>query len=135
MFKVPHLWFFICLISPTLCLAEQQHIVDHEDPISIDPQLTLAKLVDITLNNYPDASIIPALQQQVNALKQQGNSWLAGALTASMYYRDDLVSDDTGNREIEGAVEVPLWNWGQREAGQKLAQQTEITNQLKNKCY
>ena len=132
MFKAPHLWFFICLIiSPTFCLAEQQHIVDHEDPISIDPQLTLAKLVDITLNNYPDASIIPALQQQVNALKQQGNSWLAGALTASMYYRDDLVSDDTGNREIEGAVEIPLWNWGQREAGQKLAQQTEITNELK----
>lgn len=130
------LWFFICIIvSSTFCLAEQQHqhVVDHHDSVSIDPELTLSEFIDITLENYPDASIIPALQQEVNALKQQGNSWSAGALTASMYYRDDLVSDDTGNREIEGAVEVPLWHWGQKEIGQRLAEQTEITNELKTK--
>lgn len=134
MFKSNLLWFFIYLIvNSTSCLAEQQHIVDHYDSISIDPQLSLAELINITFENYPDTRIVPALQQEVIALKQRGNSWLAGALTASMYYRDDLVSDDTGNREIEGAVEIPLWNWGQRKVGQRLAQQTGITNGLKEK--
>jgi len=134
MFKLNPLWFFIYLtIHTSFCLAEQQHIVDHNDPISVDPQLTLPALIDLTLQNHPDASIIPALQQEVSALKQQGNSWLAGALTASMYYRDDLVSNDTGNREIEGAVEIPLWNWGQQEASQKLAEQAEIASELQAK--
>jgi len=134
MFRLSLLWFFICLfVNSTLSLAKQEHIVDHHHEISVDPQLTLTELVDITLEKYPDASIIPALQQEVKALKQRGNSWLAGALTASFYYRDDAVGNDTGNREIEGAIEMPVWNWGQRSAGQKLAQQAEIANEFKTK--
>jgi outer membrane protein TolC len=129
MFRLSLLWFFLSLfINSTVSLAEQEHIVDHHHQISVDPQLTLAELVQITLEKHPSAAIIPALQQEVEALKQRGNSWLAGALTASFYYRDDAISNDTGNREIEGAIEMPVWNWGQRAAGQKLAEQAEIAN-------
>ncbi len=134
MFRLNLLWFFICvLINSTISLAEQEHIVDHHHQISVDPQLTLAELVQITLEKHPNAAIIPALQQEAEALKLRGNSWLAGALTASFYYRDDAVGNDTGNREIEGAIEMPLWNWGQREAGQQLAQQVETANEFQAK--
>ena len=134
MFRLNLLWFFICvLINSTISLAEQEHIVDHHHQIVVDPQLTLAALVQITLEKHPGAAIIPALQQETEALKLRGNSWLAGALTASFYYRDDAVGNDTGNREIEGAIEMPLWNWGQREAGQQLAQQVETANEFQTK--
>jgi len=132
MYKRNPVWFFIGLlvVSP-LTLARSEHLVDHHDPITVDPQLSLPELVDITFENYPEAIIIPALQQEVEALNQRGNSFLAGALTASFYYRDDAVGNDTGNREIEGAIKAPLWNWGQRQAGQNLAEQAEKTNLLK----
>ena len=134
MFRLNLLWFFICvLINSTISLAEQEHIVDHHHQLSVDPQLTLAELVQITLEKHPGAAIIPALQQETEALKLRGNSWLAGALTASFYYRDDAVGNDTGNREIEGAIEMPLWNWGQQEAGQQLAQRVETANEFQTK--
>ena len=134
MFRLSPLWFFICLfVNSATAVAKQEHIVDHHHQIAVDPQLTLAELVEITLEKYPGAAIIPALQQEAEASKQRGNSWLAGALTASFYYRDDAVGNDTGNREIEGAIEMPLWNWGQRTAGQKLARQVEIANEFKTK--
>ncbi len=132
MFK-PNLWLFIVYFINSVAFAEQEYIVDHAHPLSVDPQLTLSQLIDITTKNHPDTRITTALQQQSDVLKLRGNSWLAGALTASMYYRDDLVSDDSGNREIEGAVEIPLWNWGQREKGQQLALQTGVANTLKVK--
>jgi outer membrane protein TolC len=132
MYKLNPVWFFIGLmVVPPLSLARPEHLVQHHDPIIVDPQLTLPELVDITLENYPEAIMIPALQQEVEALTQRGNSFLAGALSASFYYRDDAVGNDTGNREIEGSIEAPLWNWGQRQAGQNLAQQAVKTNSLK----
>ncbi len=134
MYRLNPMWFFISLmvVSP-LSLARSEHLVDHHDPITVDPQLTLSGLVDITLENYPEAVMIPALQQEVEALTQRGNSFFAGSLSASFYYWDDAVANDTGIRELGGEIAAPLWNWGQRQAGQNLAQQAGKTNSLKAK--
>lgn len=118
----------LALSISTVCLAERKPIVDHHDPISINPDLSLSTLLAKTLEKYPDAALWPALQQQAEALKNRGDSWLAGSLTASINYLDDSVADDLGNREIEGGIEIPLWNWGQREAGQKLADHAQQDN-------
>lgn len=43
-----------------------------------------------------------------------------------MRYQDDLPGDDIGSREIETELELPLWNWGQRSAGQAVAEQAYL---------
>lgn len=107
--------------------AEEVHLVDHIDVITIDPQLNLADLINQTLEKYPDQALIAAMLQESEALNQRGSRWIAGAPTVSIDYKDDFIGSDTGAYELEGAVEVPIWNWGQRDAGLHLAEQAELT--------
>jgi outer membrane protein TolC len=107
--------------------AEEVHLVDHIDVITIDPQLNLVDLVNQTLEKYPDQALIAAMQKESEALNLRGNRWIAGAPTVSIDYKDDFVGSDTGAYELEGAVEVPIWNWGQRDAGLRLAEQAALS--------
>lgn len=126
----------VCFISAWLlfavpCLAKDFQIVEHYDSISIDPQLTLTDVVDITLQEHPEGKLIPAMEQEVEALRRRGDSWLAGAPSASFYYVDDTLGADIGKREIDADMEFPLWNWGQRSAGQHLAESAKIASGLR----
>jgi outer membrane protein, heavy metal efflux system len=132
-FKRP-IWFLpVCYFLIVPCYAEEQHLVDHFDPITIDAQLTLSDVINLTLEKYPDAALIPALQEEAEALQRRGNNWLAAAPSAFFYYWDDTVGADTGRREIDGAIVLPLWNWGQRDAGQQLAKQAFNSSRLQEK--
>ncbi len=118
------------LLFSSSCLADEEHIVDHHDPITIDVQLTLADTINRTLEQYPEGMLIPAMQEEAAALQKRGDSWLGGAPSAAFYYWDDMFGDNTGVREIEGVMEFPLWNWGQRDAGQELAEQAHKSSSL-----
>jgi len=107
--------------------AESSHIVDHVDLITIDSQLSLSDLVDQTLEKYPDYALIAAMNQETAALNQRGSRWIAGAPVASINYMDDFVGSNTGAYELEGSVAVPIWNWGQRDAGLRLAEKAELS--------
>ncbi|MGR9101317.1 MAG: TolC family protein [Gammaproteobacteria bacterium] len=129
-------WLFPAwLLIGAACLAEEDPIVDHFDPIVTDPGLTLTELVDFTLENYPDGALFAALKEEAEALQRRGDSWIAGALNAGFFYRDSWVSgaESTGAPEISGEIEVPLWNWGQRSAGQQLAKNAQIAGELQIK--
>lgn len=110
-----------------LALANDEHVVKHDDPVEIKQDLSLAELVDLTLQKYPEQSLQQALIKEAEALKLRGSSWLGGAPSVSFRYQDDLPGDNTGLREIESEVELPLWNWGQRSAGLALAEQAEAS--------
>ena len=125
----------IWLLLATPGLAEEQQIVAHFDPITVDPQLTLPGVIDLTLEKYPEGALLPALQQEAEALQRRGDSWLAGALNAVFFYRNSWAKDavNTGAPEFEGAIEVPLWNWGQRAAGQQVAENAAKASKLQAK--
>ncbi|NOQ15976.1 MAG: TolC family protein [Methyloprofundus sp.] len=127
------LLLFISWINTfSIAQAEQEHIVDHVDLITVDPQLSLADLIVQTLEKYPDYQLISAMHQESDALQERGSRWFAGAPTASVYYRDDFAGSDTGAYEVDAGVAVPVWNWGQRDAGLQLAEQSQqsITYQV-----
>ncbi len=130
---------FVLIALSIVCSvhADEQYIVEHRDPITIDSQLSLSELIDLTWQNYPESALLPALKQETEALRQRGDSWVAGALTATFSYRNGWVRDavGTGAPEIAGAIELPLWNWGQRAAGQRLAQMAEQANTLRSKVF
>ncbi len=105
--------------------AEQQHIVDHVDLIIVDPQLSLSDLVTQTVEKYPDYALIAAMQQESSALHERGSRWISGAPQLQTYYKDDFAGSNLGAYEFDGLIQVPVWNWGQRDAGIQLAQQAE----------
>lgn len=119
--------FFLILLTVSHCYAHDDAIVEHHDYIQTDKNLTLSQVVSLTLEQFPDQMLNTARQQEANALQQRGNSWLAGAPNIAMRYQDDLPGDDIGSREIEAELELPLWNWGQRSAGQKVAEEAQLS--------
>ncbi|MCK4841408.1 MAG: TolC family protein [Methylococcales bacterium] len=112
----------LLIFSTTLCFAHENAVVDHHDMIHIDKTLTLAQVITHTVDKFPAYIINAALKDEANALQRRGDSWLAGVPSIAMRYQGDFVADNIGSREIEAELELPLWNWGQRSAGQAIAE-------------
>ncbi len=119
----PLVWVAVYAVCATTGHAQPGLIVSHIDPVQVDAQLTLPLLLEQTLKQYPEFQLQQARQQESAAIHQRGEAWLAGPVTLSASYLDDWLADDTGYREFDAQVEIPLWRWGQREAGQTLATQ------------
>ncbi|MDO9423110.1 MAG: TolC family protein [Methylobacter sp.] len=111
---------FLATITPGF--AESPPIVDHLDPIESVATLSLAQVVDLTLEKYPDASWLNSLEQEAAAIAQRGNSWTAGAAQAGLRFQE---ATSGTLHYIDGTVEVPLWNLGQRDAEQRTAKLAE----------
>lgn len=120
-------FFFVLLWSCFLTVSEakETYIVDHVDPVVVDAQLKLSDLVLLTLENYPDYALIAAMYQESQALKERGSRWISGAPQLQTYYKDDFAGTGLGAYEFDGSIQVPVWNWGQRDAGLKLAVEAE----------
>lgn len=110
------------LTSPAF--AETNRIVDHIDPINIVESLTLTDVIDQTQKNYPDISWLTALEQEAEAIRQRSESWSAGALQAGLSY--EQVTSGTLHI-VNSSLEVPLWNWGQQDAEERLAQNAKLS--------
>ncbi len=99
--------------------ADSLPIVEHHDPIEIDAALSLSKVIDLTLEKYPDATWLNSLEEEAAALAQRGESWTAGAAQAGLRFQE---ATSGTLHYIDGTVQVPLWNLGQRDAEQRLAE-------------
>ena len=104
--------------------SETTHAVEHHDPIVIDDTLNLAKLIELTMEKYPDTTWLSALEEEAAALDQRSKSWTAGAAQASLGYQS--ISSFKLNYGTVG-LQVPLWNLGQRDAEHQLASQAETS--------
>lgn len=106
---------------------ELQAAVPHHDPIVVDNTLTLSKLIDQTLEKYPDSYWLKALEEEANAINQRSESWIAGAPQAGLRYQE---ATSGTLHYIDATVQIPLWNLGQRDAEQKLGAQAESSAAL-----
>jgi len=124
MYGIRRIYSILVLLSlNTGVIANEERMVQHDDLIKINHQLTLSKLVDLTLEKYPKQSINQALVEEAKALQQRGDHWLSSSPRIAFRYQDDRVANNVGLREIASQLILPLWNWGQRSAGQNLATQ------------
>ncbi len=110
--------------TPTRKPDDTAHAVDHLDPIVIDSTLTLPKLIDLTMQKYPDTAWLNSLEEEAAAIAERSKSWTAGASQATIGYQS--ISTFRLNYAT-GSVQVPLWNLGQRDAEHKLANQAETS--------
>ncbi|MFZ2726993.1 MAG: TolC family protein [Methylococcaceae bacterium] len=108
--------------------ADEALVVDHHDPIEIETGLTLNKLVALTVEKYPDSAWLEALEAESSAIAQRSNSWTSGANQVSLRYQE---ATSGTLHYIDAAVQVPLWNLGQRAAERSIADhaQTSATAQ------
>ncbi|MGY6276784.1 TolC family protein [Methylomonas sp. MgM2] len=111
-----------------------QLMVEHLDPIQIDPQLTLPQLLEQTLQAYPDRLINEALNREADALAERGDSWFAGSHALALNYSDDTVGSNKGAREAVAELEFTVWNWGQRSAAQDVAEQAYLAADKQSKA-
>ena len=105
-----------------LSFAQSPLIVEHQDLIQSDATLSLAKVVELTLEKYPDSSWLNSLEEEAAALAQRGNSWTAGASQAGLRFQE---ATSGTLHYIDAQVQVPLWNLGQRDAEQRTAKLAE----------
>ncbi len=129
-----HVIFFLAMIllvarpahsqDPTWERDTSIQVVDHLDPIVVDASLTLPKLVDLTMQKYPDTTWLTALEEEAAAISERSKSWTAGSSQAIVGYQ--TISTFKLNYAT-GNVQVPLWNIGQRDAEHKLANQAETS--------
>lgn len=112
----------VFLMTIALSFADSTHVVEHHDPIESDATLSLSKVVDLTLQKYPDEIWLKSLEGEAAAIGQRGDSWTAGASQAGLRYQE---ATSGTLHYIDGQVQVPLWNLGQRDAEQALAKLAE----------
>lgn len=103
---------------------ESKSIVDHHDPIEIDTSLSLSKVIDLTLDKYPDSAWIKAMEDEAAAIEQRSQSWTAGASQAGLRFQE---ATSGTLHYIDANVQVPLWNLGQRDAEKTIALRAEAS--------
>jgi outer membrane protein, heavy metal efflux system len=98
--------------------------VAHVDPITVDTTLTLAKVIDLTLTKFPDTVWLKSLEEEASAIRQRGESWTAGPSQAGLRYQN-MTSGTV--HYADATVQVPLWNFGQRDAEQNYGLKAELS--------
>lgn len=112
----------VFLLTTALSFADSTHVVDHHDPIESDATLSLSKVVDLTLEKYPDVTWLKSLEEEAAAIGQRGDSWTAGASQAGLRFQE---ATSGTLHYLDAAVQVQLWNLGQRDAQQALSKLAE----------
>ena len=120
----------LCL-SSAVCFAESMPIVDHQDPIVIDESLNLTKLIDLTLEKYPDSTWLKSLEEEAAAINQRSQSWTAGAASSSLRFQE---ATSGTLHYVDAGVEVPLWNIGQRDAEHRVSEKAESSAKMQTEA-
>ena len=104
----------------------EELLVDHLDELVIDERLTLRQVVDTTFERYPQNALISAFEEESRALEQRSSSWIAGYPMIYLQYIDDAVfGHNDGMTEVQTGYQVPLWMWGQKEASQRVTEESK----------
>ena len=98
--------------------------VAHVDTITVDNSLTLANVIDLSLEKFPDMAWLKSLEEEALAIRQRGDSWTAGPSQAGLRYQN-MTSGTV--HYVDATVQVPLWNFGQRDAEQKYGLKAELS--------
>ena len=117
---------FVIGLAVAVSADAEELMVEHLDELVIDDRLTLRQVVDTTFERYPQNALISAFQEESKALEQRSSSWIAGYPMIYLQYIDDaLLGRDDGITNVQSGYQVPLWMWGQKEASQKITEESK----------
>lgn len=105
--------------APAKPAMEDEH--DFHRHVKPSPTLSVADALAAALARAPEQSLSTTYREVAEDQSAVGSSLLASAPRLVMSYRDDSTQDDTGLREMEAGVEMDLWQWGEKNNAQQLA--------------
>jgi outer membrane protein, heavy metal efflux system len=121
----------VYLMIVAVAIAEPKPKVAHEDPIRVDKSLTLAKVVDLTLEKFPDTAWLNALEEEAKAIRKRGESWTYGPMEAGLRFQE---ATSGTLHYLDATIQVPLWNLGQRDAEQRFGLKAETSADLQSEA-
>lgn len=121
------LCFAEATVNPSSPIKKENSLVDHHDPIEVDDALSLPKVIDLTLENFPDMAWLKSLEDEASALAQRGKSWLAGSAQAKGSFQE---ATSGTLHYLDAGIDVPLWNLGQRDAQQRVGEQADSSAKM-----
>lgn len=111
----------ICSLLLIVVSVSAATLPSHEHvALPVDDTLSLSAAIDIAYTRYPTTVEIQARNEQANAWKDRGASWLADRPFLTLRYQSDQWGSDKGLDEQEAGIVLPLWSWGGRSAVQTL---------------
>lgn len=120
----------LCCLFLQAPLVQAQH-EEHPDhtPLEQSADLGFAAVVQAALQNAPRALEAPVRAQQAEAWRAAGDSWLAGRPMLVYNVYNDRVLDNTGQKEYEWGLQLPLRRPGElgatRQQGEQYTQQND----------
>ncbi len=120
-----HVLALVCLFAQSPW-ALGLNVEEHEDTLVVDENLSLRDVIDATYQHYPQQAIVKAYEDEVQALEQRSTSWVAGYPMIYLQYIDDSLISNRGISDIQSGYQVPIWMWGQKEASQKVTDQSSL---------
>ncbi len=117
------------ILITSVAFADLKPSVAHEDIVEVDKSLTLPKVIDLTMEKFPDMAWLTALEEEAVALRNRGESWTAGASQAGLRYQN-MTSGTV--HYVDATVQVPLWNLGQRDAAKDSGSKAENSANLQS---
>ena len=119
-------WALAVLLAPGFAAAESAEYHAAEDPahegafafeaaaLPSDDTRSLGMAVDAALERLPGDRRLQARAKQVEAFQSRSSALLAGTPALHLRGQTDRWQGDSGLRELEGGLELPLWWPGQR---------------------
>lgn len=110
--------------------AEDDLLIPHRDVLVYDRDLTLAEVIETTVENFPKSQLAKALKAEADAWQRRAKGFLAGPVMLGTTYNGDQVGDDSGHWLIATDLTFMIWKWGQRHAASLMAGQATRYAQL-----
>jgi len=99
--------------------------LEHVDELQVVSSMSLRDVVETTLANHPQGSVIAALHDEAEALHRRSDSFIAGYPMIYLQYIDGKPfnpgNDGVYVTQIQTGYQIPVWMWGQRDASQAVA--------------
>jgi len=92
------------------------------DPVSPRPGLSVAEVVGAAIDNHPEQSVYAAEYRHAEAMGERAGSFLDAAPSVALSHQSDAPGSDTGMREWEGSVKLPLRLPGLKAAAERQAE-------------
>jgi len=130
-FLAATLFCLVLLPGPSLKAASGHE----ESDLREEPHLTLAALLDATLEHHPDALLLQARQDTAEAEADYANRWFPTAFQVDAFHMSDRAFDDYGVEENEVALSMPLWLPGEKRAQTELGDAMSVAQESREKAF
>ena len=90
--------------------------------VEVSAELSLADVVEAAVAQSPDAERLVARSRHAEAMADRAQSVLDDAPTVGFSHQNDSLGSDTGMREWESSIELPLRRSGLRDAARREAE-------------